>query len=117
MSTIANGRITRIDADAASGMPGVLGVLHHGNVGELFRPAQGFEQNVRASETRPPFEDEVVYYYGQYIALVLAETFEQGQAAAAEIRVTYDTRKPIVQMGANPVLDNPPSEKVRARRR
>lgn len=87
-STIANGRIVRIDSDAASRMPGVLGVLHHGNVGDLFRPAQGFEAQTRAGETRPPFEDDIVYYYGQYIAMVLAETFEQGQAAAAQVHVT-----------------------------
>jgi xanthine dehydrogenase YagR molybdenum-binding subunit len=110
-STIASGRITTIDSAAAVKMPGVLAVLHHGNVGELFRPAQGFEQNVRASETRPPFEDEVVYYYGQYIALVLAETFEQGQAAAAAVRVVYETRKPVAVMPATPVLDNPPAKK------
>ncbi|AXC10265.1 Periplasmic aromatic aldehyde oxidoreductase, molybdenum binding subunit YagR [Acidisarcina polymorpha] len=111
VSTIASGHIRSIDSNAAEAMPGVLGVLHHGNVGDLFRPAQGFEQNVRASETRPPFEDDVVYYYGQYIALILAETFEQGQAAAAQVKVTYDTSKPIVRMPANPVTDNPPAKK------
>ncbi len=110
-STIANGRIVRIDSEAASRMPGVLGVLHHGNVGDLFRPAQGFEAQTRAGETRPPFEDDIVYYYGQYIALVLAETFEQGQSAAAQVRVTYDTSKPLVKMTENPVLDNPPAKK------
>ena len=38
-STIGNGHITRIDSAVAEKMPGVLAVLHHGNVEPLFRPA------------------------------------------------------------------------------
>src|SRR5271165_3353671 len=97
-STIGSGQIKRIDTSAAEKMPGVLGVVHHGNVDPMYRPAQGFEQMIRAGETRPPFEDNNVYYYGQYIALVVAETFEEAQAAASKVRVDYDTQKPMVQM-------------------
>lgn len=111
VSTIGAGQITAIDSAEAERMPGILGVLHHGNVGELFRPAQGFEAQTRASETRPPFEDNNVYYNGQYIALVLSETFEQGQAAAAKVRVTYDTKKPLVKIEQAPTPDNPPARK------
>ena len=32
-------------------------------------------------ERRPPFEDDVVRYYGQYIALAVADTFETAKAA------------------------------------
>jgi xanthine dehydrogenase YagR molybdenum-binding subunit len=66
-------------------MPGVVLVLHHGNIMPLFRNASGG----RNSESRPPFEDETVYYSGQYVAAVVAETFEQAQAAAAAVRVDY----------------------------
>ena len=97
-STIGNGKISRIDTSAAERMPGVLAILHHGNAGPLFRPAQGFEQETHAGETRPPFEDEKVYYFGQYVALVLAETFEQGLAAATKVQIDYEVAKPLVQL-------------------
>jgi xanthine dehydrogenase YagR molybdenum-binding subunit len=88
-ATIASGKIRRIDSSAAEKMPGVVLVLHHGNIMPLYRNASGG----RNSESRPPFEDETVYYWGQYIAAVIAETFEQAQAAAAAVRVEYDSDK------------------------
>ncbi len=97
-STTASGQVTRIDTSAAEKMPGVLGIIHHANVERMYRPAQGFETAVRAGETRPPFEDNNVYYYGQYIALVIAETFEQAQAATAQVRVEYQSKKPLVRL-------------------
>ncbi len=88
-ATIASGKIGRIDSSEAEKMPGVLLVLHHGNIMPLYRNASGG----RNSESRPPFEDETVYYWGQYVAAVVAETFEQAQAAAAAVRVDYDADK------------------------
>jgi len=88
-ATIASGKIRRIDSSAAEKMPGVLVVLHHGNIMPLYRNASGG----RNSESRPPFEDETIYYWGQYVAAVVAETFEQAQAAAAAVRVEYDADK------------------------
>src|SRR6185295_9274150 len=54
----------------------------------------GFEGII--DERRPPFEDDVVRYYGQYIALAVADTFESAKAAANAVRVTYDKEKPNV---------------------
>ena len=85
-ATIASGKILAVDSAAAEKLPGVLLVLHHGNVGPLFRNASGG----RNSENRPPFEDETVYYWGQYVAVAIAETFQQAQAAAAAVRVKYE---------------------------
>jgi len=84
-------------------MPGVLSVMHHGNIIPLYRNASGG----RNSESRPPFEDETVYYWGQYIAAVVAETFEQAQAAAAAVRVDYEPAKFNVDSSLS---DNLPAE-------
>jgi xanthine dehydrogenase YagR molybdenum-binding subunit len=89
-ATVASGRIQRIDSTAAESMPGVLLVMHHGNIMQLYRIAPGVGRN---SESRPPFEDETVYYWGQYVAAVVAETFQQAQAAAAAVRVEYEPAK------------------------
>ena len=88
-STIASGKIQSIDSSVAETMPGVLLVMHHGNIMPLYRNASGG----RNSESRPAFEDETVYYWGQYVAAVVAETFQQAQAAAAAVKVQYDPAK------------------------
>lgn len=88
-ATIASGKISSLDTSAAEKMPGVLLVLHHGNMDSVYRNGSGG----RISESRPPFEDETVYYWGQYAAAVIAETFEQAQAAAAAVKVQYAPSK------------------------
>ncbi len=88
-ATIPSGTITALDASVAEKMPGVKAVYSHGNIGKLYRtaPPSGFSGIV--DEQRPPLEDEVVRYYGQYVAVVVAQTFEQATAAADKVKVTY----------------------------
>ena len=81
-STVAAGKIRSIDTSAAEKMPGVLLVITHDNVSPLFRMAPGGHGG-RTSEARPPLEDDIVRYWGQYVAMVVAETLEQAQIAAA----------------------------------
>jgi xanthine dehydrogenase YagR molybdenum-binding subunit len=95
-ATIANGRVVKLDTAAAEQMPGVRAILHRENIGKIFRsvPEPGFAGI--CEERRPPFEDDVVRYYGQYIAVAVAYTFETAKAAADAVRVTYATEKPNV---------------------
>jgi xanthine dehydrogenase YagR molybdenum-binding subunit len=88
-ATIASGTITGIDTTRAEAMPGVKAVYDRANFGKLFRtaPPQGFSG--LTDEKRPPFEDDTVSYYGQYVAAVVALTFEQATAAANAVKVTY----------------------------
>src|SRR5262249_14135288 len=58
-------------------------------------PAPGFDRV--CLERRPPFEDDVIRYYGQYIALAVADTFEAAKAAADAVRATYSKEKPNVE--------------------
>src|SRR4029079_1032810 len=99
-ATIASGRVAAIDAAAASKMPGVRAVFHRENIGKIFRSTFGPGFQGITDERRPPFEDDVVRYYGQYVALAVADTFEAAKAAADEVRVTYHKDKPNV----DPVL-------------
>ncbi len=91
LANIANGRILALDSTDAEKMPGVLLVLHHGNIGKLYRTAPG-DDNATNSEVRSAFEDEVVRHWGQYVAVVVAETFEQATAAAAAVKVQYESK-------------------------
>src|SRR6266850_4390179 len=80
-------------------MPGVRAIFHRENIGRLFRAAVNHEfgaDMVRLDERRPPLEDDVVRYYGQYVALAVADTFAQAMAAAEAVKVTYREHKPNV---------------------
>ena len=94
-SAIASGRIASLDTSAAERMRGVLKIYHHRNMPKLYRPNPA-DREAHIDETRPPFEDEVIYYGGQYVAVVIAETFEQATDAARAIKVTYTETRPNV---------------------
>jgi xanthine dehydrogenase YagR molybdenum-binding subunit len=92
-ATIASGRVVKLDTAAAEKMPGVRAIFHRGNIGNIFRSVQGQGFEGIVDERRPPFEDDVVRYYGQYIALAVADTFESAKAAADAVRATYTKDK------------------------
>ncbi len=96
-ATIANGKLVKLDTAAAEKMPGVRAIFYRQNIGKIFRSVTqpGFESI--CDERRPPFEDDVIRYYGQYIALAVADTFEAAKAAADAVRATYATEKPNVE--------------------
>lgn len=95
-ATIGNGTIRSLDTSAAEKMPGVLLVLHHGNLEGVYRTISHDEDGSMA-ESRPLFADNAINYWGQYIAAVVAETLEQATAGAQAIRVQYDVEPPNVQ--------------------
>ncbi|HEX3437163.1 MAG TPA: xanthine dehydrogenase family protein molybdopterin-binding subunit [Pseudacidobacterium sp.] len=96
-SPIAKGKITKLDASKAEKMPGVLRVMYHGHAPVLYRPVPG-DDNAFVDETRPAFEDDNIYYAGQYVAAVVAETFEVAQTAAAAVKVEYAAETPNVAL-------------------
>ena len=96
-ATIANGKIQKLDTAAAEKMPGVRAILHRANIGKISRSVMGKGMEGICVERRPPFEDDVVRYYGQYVALAVAETFEGAKGAADAVRITYDKNKPNVE--------------------
>src|ERR1051326_7652918 len=98
-ATIANGKIEKLDTAAAEKMPGVRSIFHRANIGRIFRSTMGPGFAGICVERRPPFEDDVVRYYGQYVALAVADTFEAAKAAADAVRVScvsYSKDKPNV---------------------
>src|SRR6266852_1604082 len=81
-ASIGRGRIKSIDTGAAERAPGVVLVLTHRNA-----PEQGTGNH---REAHPVLTSPEVSYYGQPVAFVVAETFEQARAAAYLVRVDYD---------------------------
>jgi xanthine dehydrogenase YagR molybdenum-binding subunit len=107
-ATIANGKITKLDMATAEKMPGVHSILHRENIGKIFRSIPGPGFSGVCEERRPPFEDDVVRYYGQYIALAVAETFETAKAAADAVRASYAAEK--ANVDPHLVADDEPDE-------
>lgn len=92
-ATIGKGRVLKIDVASVSKMPGIITVITHENVGLLYRIIpSGFD--LRYDEGRNPLEDNTISYYGQFVGLVVAESFEVAQAAARSIPVEYQSEKP-----------------------
>ena len=88
-STIASGRVVAIDASAALRAPGAIAVMSHLNAERL---PQGGQAAVKPPDGRvlSLLQDDRVAYGNQPIAVVVAETFEQANGAAALVRVTYE---------------------------
>jgi xanthine dehydrogenase YagR molybdenum-binding subunit len=88
-ATIAHGTLEALELDEAHAMPGVVDILHHGHFPVLHRSPNSMGHGDQVSEVRLPFEDERIHYHGQYIALVVAESFEQARAAAFRVAAHY----------------------------
>ncbi len=82
-ASIGKGRITSIDTGPAERAPGVILVLTYRNA-----PEQGSGNHHVA---HPVLTSPEVLYYGQPVAFVVAETFEQARAAAYLVRASYDS--------------------------
>jgi xanthine dehydrogenase YagR molybdenum-binding subunit len=92
-ATIASGIVETVDTARARQMPGVRAIFKHGDLGKISRINPDFMGMYYTDEPRPPLDDDVVRYYGQYIALVVADTFEQAKVAADAVNVTYKAEK------------------------
>src|SRR5947199_9069101 len=101
-ATIAKGQVVKLDTAAAEKMPGVRAIFYRENIGKIFRSVQGTGFEGITDERRPPFEDDIVRYYGQYVALAVADTFETAKAAADAVRVTYAKDRPNVDIQLKP---------------
>ena len=90
-STIARGRIERLDATSAEQAPGVLAVISHLNAEHL--PYKSLEKrppvDPKAGEQLHVFQGPEILFVGQPVAVVVAETVEQARAAAALVQVVY----------------------------
>jgi xanthine dehydrogenase YagR molybdenum-binding subunit len=88
-ATIGKGRISAIDTARAEQAPGVRHVMTHLNA-----PAQGrADPEIRSAYSRafPTLSGPVVHHYGEPVALVVADTYEQARAATSLVDVTYAT--------------------------
>ncbi|HEV8427810.1 MAG TPA: xanthine dehydrogenase family protein molybdopterin-binding subunit [Pyrinomonadaceae bacterium] len=114
MSTIANGSIRSIDTKAALSAPGVIEVLTHQNAPRVRFPQrpQTMDDYVAPvfGRSLPVLQDNTIYFNGQPIAVVVAETLEQAEHAATLVRVVYDERPPATRLESEIARAFPPQE-------
>ncbi len=90
-SRIASGRIVSIEPARALEVPGVLMVLTHVNRPDLpFVDAAWKDQIAPGGMQFIPLWDDRIWYSGQPVALVVAESFELARHAASLVEVTYE---------------------------
>ena len=87
-ATVGRGRITAIDTGRAEGAPGVRLVMTHRDASEQGTPDPG--ALLPTMEPLPCLSSPEIDHYGQPVALVVAETFEDARAAAGLVDVEYD---------------------------
>jgi hypothetical protein len=102
-STVAAGRIRRIDTSRAKVAPGVIAVITHENSPALGSPpAELFFPSARY-----PLEDDRILHHGQHVGIVVAESPAQALAAARLVTVEYDETSPVLG------IENPDAAIVR----
>lgn len=104
-STIARGRIVKIDAANALAFPGVLAVFTHEN-----RPDLAWFQRDHKDKDTPtahfrPLADAVIRYSGQPVALIVAQDAETARYASTLLQVQYKTD--IHQTNLSALRDSP----------
>jgi len=98
-STIAKGKVSRLDTAAAECAPGVVKVITHRNMPRLKAPPlvdiNDLKKGMAASDL-PILQDASVHWDGQPVAIVVAETLEQAEHAASLVKVEYKAAAPSV---------------------
>ncbi len=96
-SPISRGTIVNIDESDARSVPGILLIMTHENTkvpGEFKFFANGGE----ACTIKKPLSSNRVYHDGDYVALIVAETYENAREAAHRLKVKYDAQHPTATM-------------------
>ena len=97
-STIANGTIRDFNIEAAERSEGVLSILTYRNAPRLRAPTPQVRTGGVLGDFVLPLQNNRIYAYGQYIGMVVAETYEQARAAANLVTVFYDRQEPAIDL-------------------
>ncbi|MDB5025187.1 MAG: xanthine dehydrogenase YagR molybdenum-binding subunit [Mucilaginibacter sp.] len=97
-STIAKGSIKAIDTKAAEHAPGVLTVITYLNSPKV----PGYQtENTAAKGMLKIFYDDKIYFNGQPIALVVADTYERALYAASLVKADYNKEQHQTELKSN----------------
>ena len=95
-STIAKGTIKNVDTSKALAMPGVLDIIYYANcpaVPGYSTNAAERPKNVTEWRGYKALNDNKVRFFGQPIALVVADSFENANTAIRFVKAEYEVEK------------------------
>jgi xanthine dehydrogenase YagR molybdenum-binding subunit len=95
-STVGFGRVTAIDAASVMRLPGVLAVISHRNAPRLAYGAHKGGIDPAVGERLHVLQDDQVRFYGQPVAVIVADTLDRAERAAAALRISYAAQQPSV---------------------
>jgi xanthine dehydrogenase YagR molybdenum-binding subunit len=113
-SAIARGTITGFDESDARKVPGVLLIMTYENT-KVPGKFSFFGAGGNASTAKKPLDGNRVDYGGDYVAMIVAETFENAREAAQRLIVHYDAQLPTATMD-QPGIEIVEASKVNKRR-
>ncbi len=93
-STVGLGRITGVDDAAARQVAGVRAVYHHANPLPIEEASAFFGSGGRSQQSWQPFAEPDVRFYGETVALIVAETILAAREAAKLLRFEYAAEDP-----------------------
>jgi len=109
-STVAHGRIARINTAAAGAAPGVILVMTYQNAPRMNPPALfGTSPSAAGPSSLPIMQDASIHWNGEAAAVVLAETQEQADHAASLVEVTYEAEPAVTSFNAAKDRAHPPA--------
>lgn len=99
-SAIASGKIIQIDTTAAAVSPGVLDVVTYQQTPSLIKIPFFGPPQPQSTE-----KDHNIYYDGQHLGIVIAQTLEQAETAASRIQIIYEEAIPTVTMARTEIFE------------
>ena len=104
LGSVAKGTIRSIDTRDAEATPGVIRVFTHLNTPKFGPKASTEAAPPRAAEEEDKsfraLQSDRIFFNGQPVALVVAETYEQARYAARLVKVSYDVERHVTDTEA-----------------
>ncbi len=99
-SRIGRGVIQSLDLIGAKAIPGVIDILTHQTVGDSVRQTEALYSGGYVADSVRPLASAQVAYWGQPVAMVVAESYEIAREAAGAINAAYEVSEPASSFGS-----------------
>jgi xanthine dehydrogenase YagR molybdenum-binding subunit len=97
-STVGRGQIVSVDGHVAEQLPGVLAVISHINAPRLPYLPHRVSVDPPTGERLHVLQDDRILFFGQPVAVVVAETLDAAEHAANALEIRYLAERPVVDV-------------------
>lgn len=99
-SAIAKGKVIQIETSTAAAAPGVINIITYQQTPNLVKiPFFPTPENL------PTTQDDNIYYNGQHLGIVIAETLEQAEYAASLVKISYEVAEPTITIAQAEIFE------------